>query len=67
MYGNVQTSSNYFVETDKYVYLLINSNNSNDFIKVDLQLLINSNLSQNFVEIKKGKFALNINNKWIDF
>ncbi len=67
MYGSVQTSSNYFVETDKYVYLLINSNNANDFIKVDLQLLVNSNLPQNFVEIKKVKTALNINNKWIDF
>lgn len=67
MYGSVQTSSNYFVETDKYVYLLINSNNPNDFVKVDLHLLVNSNLQQNFIEIKKVKSALNINNRWIDF
>ena len=67
MYGSVQTSSNYFVETDKYVYLLINGSNPNDFVKVDLQLLVNSNLLQNFTEIKKVSFALNINNKWVDF
>lgn len=67
MYGSVQASSNYFVETDKYVYVLINSNNPNDFIKVDIQLLVNSNLPQNFTEIKKAKFALNISNKWIEF
>lgn len=67
MYGNIQTSSNYFVETDKYVYLLVNSNNPNDFVKVDLELLVNSNLPQNFVEVKKNNVALNINSQWVDF
>lgn len=67
MYGSVQTSSNYFVETDKYIYLLINSNNPNNFVKVDLNLLVNSNNSKNFNEIKKASFAININNRWINF
>jgi len=67
MYGTVKTSSNYSVETDKYVYLLVNSNNPNDFVKVDLNLLVNSNNPNNFVEVKKGNFGLNINYQWINF
>lgn len=67
MYGTVATSGNYMVETDKYIYILIDSNNPNNFEKVDIQLLINSNLSQNFIEVKKANFALNINSKWVDF
>ena len=67
MYGSVQTSGNYSVETDKYVYLLINSNNPNDFVKADLNLLVDSNNPNNFVEVKKGNFGLNINSQWISF
>lgn len=67
MYGTVQASTNYTVETDKYVYLLINSNNPNDFVKVDLNLLVGSNLAQNFTEIKKVNIAINVNRRWIDF
>lgn len=67
MYGTVQTSSNYSVDSDKYVYLLINSSNPNDFVKVDLNLLVNSDNPNNFVEVKKANFGLNINNQWIGF
>lgn len=67
MYGSIQTSSNYNVESDKYIYVLINSNNPNDFFKADLNLLINSDLPQNFVEIKKANFGLNINSQWGNF
>lgn len=64
-YGTIAKSGNYNVETDKYVWVLINSSNASNFVKTDVNILSNSSSASNFKEIKKANFGLNINGKWV--